>query len=77
MHGNAVNPGPVSTGFHGKLGLPEAQLSAAAAGIEAHVPLRRFGNACEVAKAALFLTSDDSSHMTGAELVVDGGLTQI
>lgn len=74
---NALSPGPISTGFHGKLGLSEAQLSAAAAGIEAQVPLQRFGNACEVARAALFLASDDSSYMTGAELVVDGGLTQI
>jgi NAD(P)-dependent dehydrogenase (short-subunit alcohol dehydrogenase family) len=74
---NAVSPGPINTPFHGKLGLSEKQLMEAAAGIEAQVPLRRFGNADEIAKAALFLASDDSSFMTGAELVVDGGLSQV
>ena len=74
---NAVSPGPISTPFHGKLGLSEKDLQAAAAGIEAQVPLRRFGEAREIAKVALFLASDDASFMTGSEVVVDGGLTQV
>jgi NAD(P)-dependent dehydrogenase (short-subunit alcohol dehydrogenase family) len=73
---NAVSPGPIATPFHSKLGLSEAQLSETAAAIQAQVPLQRFGEAGEIAKAALFLASDDSSFTTGVELVVDGGLTQ-
>ena len=40
-----------------------------------HIPMGRFGEAAEIAKAALFLASDDASFMTGAEMLVDGGLT--
>jgi NAD(P)-dependent dehydrogenase (short-subunit alcohol dehydrogenase family) len=74
---NAVSPGPISTPFHGKLGLSEKQLDETASAIEDQVPLHRFGEAGEIAKAALFLATDDSSFMTGSELVVDGGITQL
>jgi NAD(P)-dependent dehydrogenase (short-subunit alcohol dehydrogenase family) len=40
-----------------------------------HIPMGRFGEAAEMAKAALFLASDDSSYMTGADFLVDGGIT--
>jgi NAD(P)-dependent dehydrogenase (short-subunit alcohol dehydrogenase family) len=73
---NAVSPGPISTPFHSKLGLSESDLTEMAVDIKAQVPLRRFGAADEIAKAALFLASEDSSFMTGAEVVVDGGLSQ-
>jgi NAD(P)-dependent dehydrogenase (short-subunit alcohol dehydrogenase family) len=73
---NAVSPGPVSTMFHSKLGLTKAQLGDAAASIEASIPLGRFGEASEIANAVLFLASDDSSFMTGTEVVVDGGMSQ-
>ena len=74
---NAVSPGPISTPFAGKMGLSQGELKAMAEGVEAQVPLQRFGEAEEVARAALFLAGPDSSYVTGTELVVDGGLTQI
>jgi NAD(P)-dependent dehydrogenase (short-subunit alcohol dehydrogenase family) len=40
-----------------------------------HIPMGRLGKPEELAKAALFLASDDASFMTGAALVVDGGIT--
>jgi NAD(P)-dependent dehydrogenase (short-subunit alcohol dehydrogenase family) len=40
-----------------------------------HVPMGRFGEAEEIAKAALYLASDDASYVTGTEFLVDGGLT--
>jgi NAD(P)-dependent dehydrogenase (short-subunit alcohol dehydrogenase family) len=73
---NAVSPGPIATAFHTKLGLTDAQLTETATAIQARVPLQRFGEAVEIARTALFLASDDSSYTTGAEIVVDGGLTQ-
>ena len=73
---NAVSPGPISTPFSSKVGLSEEQLNEVAAATKDKVPLHRFGEAAEIAKAAVFLASDDSSFMTGSEMVVDGGLTQ-
>ncbi len=40
-----------------------------------HIPMGRFGEAKEMAQAALFLASDESSYTTGTEFVVDGGIT--
>jgi NAD(P)-dependent dehydrogenase (short-subunit alcohol dehydrogenase family) len=74
---NAVSPGPISTPFASKMGLGERELKAMAGGVEAQVPLQRVGEADEVARAALFLASSDSSFVTGMELVVDGGFSQI
>ena len=72
-----MSPGPISTPFVGKLGLSPQDLKATAETIKAQVPMQRFGEADEVARAALFLAGPDSSFATGTELVVDGGLTQL
>ncbi len=71
IRANALCPGPIQTP------LLEELLSdpARRARRMVHIPLGRLGRAEELAKAALFLASDDSSFMTGAALVVDGGIT--
>jgi NAD(P)-dependent dehydrogenase (short-subunit alcohol dehydrogenase family) len=73
---NAVSPGAIATPFYSKMGLSEAQLSAVASDLQAKIALQRFGDPAELAKAVLFLASEDSSYITGIELSVDGGLTQ-
>jgi NAD(P)-dependent dehydrogenase (short-subunit alcohol dehydrogenase family) len=45
--------------------------------ITSQVPLKRFGRPEEIAKAALFLASSDSSHLLGSEIVADGGMIQL
>ncbi len=74
---NAVSPGAINTPIHGKTGMSPQDLESFAARIQAGVPLGRFGAPEEVAAAALFLASDASSYMLGAEVVVDGGCSQL
>jgi NAD(P)-dependent dehydrogenase (short-subunit alcohol dehydrogenase family) len=74
---NAVSPGPIETPLYGKLGMTAEQVKGFADGLVSKIPLKRFGRADEVAKAALFLASDDASFMTGEEIVLDGGMTRV
>ncbi len=68
---NCINPGFIETPM--TRGFTETQ--AIRQQIEGQTPMGRWGRPEEVAKAALFLASDDSSFMTGAPLIVDGGWT--
>ncbi len=68
---NALCPGPLRT----ELLMSYLDTEAKRQRRLVHVPMGRFGEAGEIAQAALFLASDESSFMTGAEFVVDGGLT--
>ena len=74
---NAVSPGAIGTPMWGKIGLPEDVLKAAGEALTNQIPLKRWGKAEDIAKAVLFLASDDSSYVVGSELSVDGGLNQI
>jgi NAD(P)-dependent dehydrogenase (short-subunit alcohol dehydrogenase family) len=74
---NTVSPGPIETPIFGKLGLPSEVIQAFAADMLQRNPLKRFGQSHEVAKAALFLLSDQSSYTTGIELFVDGGMASL
>jgi len=74
---NAVSPGSIDTpGLNGLLASSEAGEQRRKA-INSAVPLGRFGTPDEIAKAVVFLASDDASYVTGAELFVDGGFAQV
>jgi NAD(P)-dependent dehydrogenase (short-subunit alcohol dehydrogenase family) len=71
IRANSLCPGPIATPMLEELmSDPERKQRRLV-----HIPMGRLGQAEELAKAALFLASDDSSFMTGAQLVVDGGIT--
>jgi NAD(P)-dependent dehydrogenase (short-subunit alcohol dehydrogenase family) len=71
IRSNVVSPGPINTP------LANRQSAGLLAPIVSTIPMGRMGEPDEVAKAALFLASDDSSFITGIELFVDGGRAQI
>lgn len=72
---NAISPGPIKTPLTEQDNKEMQKLIDEY--IENTVPMKRWGEAEEVAKAVLFLASDDSSYMTGSEIRVDGGLSEI
>lgn len=75
---NVVAPGTVVTpGYKTQLGMTDEQIKQFDAQASATTPLGRTGTPEEIAKAVLFLASDDSSFVTGIELFVDGGAAQI
>jgi NAD(P)-dependent dehydrogenase (short-subunit alcohol dehydrogenase family) len=74
---NVISPGPIETPIFNKAGLTREQIDEFKASQVATVPMGRMGTPDEVAKAAVFLASDDSSYVTGIELFIDGGLAQV
>lgn len=75
---NVVCPGTVVTpAYKNELGMTDEQIEDFVAQAAATTPLGRAGTPDEIAKAVLFLASDDSSYMSGADLFVDGGAAQI
>lgn len=74
---NSLSPGPTQTPALDKLGLDGAVYDALLAQIKRLVPLGRLGTPQELAKAAVYLASDESAFVVGSELIVDGGVTGI
>jgi NAD(P)-dependent dehydrogenase (short-subunit alcohol dehydrogenase family) len=71
IRANALSPGPVRTALLEKFLNTEEKRQRRLV----HIPVGRFGEAREIAQAALFLASDESSYVTGADFRVDGGIT--
>jgi NAD(P)-dependent dehydrogenase (short-subunit alcohol dehydrogenase family) len=75
---NAISPGVVPTeGYNTSLGMSAEQVVQFSQQISASIPLGRVGTPDEVAKAMVFLASDDSSYISGIELAVDGRMNQV
>jgi NAD(P)-dependent dehydrogenase (short-subunit alcohol dehydrogenase family) len=72
---NAVSPGPVETPLYDKLGIPDAYREQINQDIVRSIPFGRFGKPEEVAKAVVYLASDESAWNLGTEIVIDGGRT--
>ncbi|WP_438305982.1 SDR family oxidoreductase [Streptomyces sp. HUAS TT11] len=74
---NTLVPGPIKTPGNAGLAPNEQEVKTLHDFFAQQIPLGRMGEAAEAAAAALFLASDQSSFVTGAELYVDGGLNQV
>jgi NAD(P)-dependent dehydrogenase (short-subunit alcohol dehydrogenase family) len=74
---NAVSPGPIETPAIDAIAGSEEKAREFKAGMAGQVPLGRMGSPDEIAKAAVFLASDDASFVAGVELFVDGGMAQV
>jgi NAD(P)-dependent dehydrogenase (short-subunit alcohol dehydrogenase family) len=75
---NVVSPGPIDTPLlHRNPGMSDEDVAALKEMMIANIPMHRMGEAEEVAKAVLFLASDDAAFITGANLFVDGGLLEL
>jgi NAD(P)-dependent dehydrogenase (short-subunit alcohol dehydrogenase family) len=74
---NTISPGPIKTPIFDKLGLPAEEVQQFETTMSQTVALKRFGTPDEIATAAVFLGSKESSYMTGAELIIDGGYAEL
>ena len=71
IRANSIHPGPVDTEMiSGNIGTPKGRASSIS-----RIPLGRIAVAEDIASGALFLASEESSFMTGSELIIDGGYT--
>lgn len=74
---NVLSPGPIETPIYSKMGMGPDQLQGFGEFIKGSVPAKRFGSADEMASVALFLASNDSSYIAGANIIADGGFGQV
>ena len=74
---NAMAPGYIDTDQARKAGVSDEMIEQTKTQVHAQIPMHRSGTVDEIARAVLFLASDDSAYVTGSELCVDGGWAQV
>lgn len=74
---NAISPGPVNTPGFGRWDVPKEVVQTAREELTRKSPIKRFGEPEEIAKVALFLASEESSYIVGAEIIADGGISLV
>jgi NAD(P)-dependent dehydrogenase (short-subunit alcohol dehydrogenase family) len=74
---NTISPGVIDTPLYQKAGIPAEHFDTAMQTIRAGIPLGRFGTVYEIAKAVVFLASDEAAFAVGADFVIDGGSTTL
>jgi NAD(P)-dependent dehydrogenase (short-subunit alcohol dehydrogenase family) len=72
---NSISPGPIESALLSRVGMTDEQLKQTKDWIRGQVPMKRFGTGDEIAEAVLYLCSPGAAFTTGADLVVDGGMT--
>ena len=74
---NSLSPGPIDTPIFNRIGLPDDQIDGAKESFASLVPMQRMAKPEEMASVALFLASEDSSYVNGADIAADGGMAQV
>ncbi len=74
---NGISPGYIKTNIFNNTGLTPDQIDATVEHVTSTLPYKRFGEATEVARTVLFLSSEEASYIHGAQILVDGGLANI
>lgn len=74
---NGISPGHIKTNIFNNTGLTSDQIEGVVEHVTATLPFKRFGEPSEISKTVLFLASDDASYIHGAEILVDGGLSNV
>ncbi len=72
---NAVSPGPIKTKILEKIGLSGEQLDSLKSDIVQRIPLLQMGEAADVGKLVAYLSGEASAFITGAEILMDGGMS--
>lgn len=72
---NSVSPGPIATEIMNKIGLSEEQLAGINEWLIGRIPLGKIGKSEDVAKMVTFFCGDAATYITGAEIVMDGGMS--